>query len=52
MVYLSIDEKKTLALKGNDIPICVGKNACKNLFIVKLRGTIFANSLKNKKFCI
>ena len=47
-VYLTMDEKKELALNGKDVPICVGRFENKNSLIAKLRGTIFNDSLKNK----
>lgn len=50
--YLTIEQKKALALSGKDVPLCVGKNASKNSFIAKIRGSIFDGSLKNKKFSI
>ena len=44
--YLTLEEKKQLALAGKQIPIFVGKSS-KNGFIAKLR-CIFDDSLKNK----
>lgn len=50
--YLTMDEKKKLALSGKDVPICVGRSTSKNIFIAKLRGTIFDGSLKNKNLSL
>ena len=50
--YLTIEQKKTLALSGKDVPLCVGNTVSKNSFIAKIRGSIFDDSLKNKKFSI
>ena len=47
-VYLTIEEKRELALKGLRVPVCVGNSYQKKSFIAKLRGTIFDGSLKNK----
>lgn len=44
--YLTLEEKKKLALAGKPVPICVGKSS-KNGFIVKLR-CVFDDSLNNK----
>lgn len=51
-IYLTMEEKKVLALEGKDVPICVGRSTDKNTFIAKLRGTIFDGSLKNKKLSL
>ncbi len=51
MRYLTIKEKKILALANKDIPLCVSKSY-RNHFIVKLRGVIFNGSLKNKNIKI
>lgn len=48
-VYLTMEEKRALALQGKKVPICIGNSRRKNSFIAKLRGTIFDGSLKNKK---
>lgn len=48
-IYLTMEEKRALAINGKDVPICVGRTSNKNTFIAKLRGTIFDDSLKNKK---
>ena len=45
--YLTLDEKKELALSGKVVPICINVKSSKNGFIVKLRN-IFDGSLKNK----
>lgn len=50
--YLTMEEKKALALAGKEVPICVKGSSRKNSFIVKLRNCIFDGSLKNKKFNI
>ena len=44
--YLTLEEKRALALAGKRVPICIGKSS-KNGFIAKLR-CIFDDSLKNK----
>ena len=49
--YLTLDEKKELALSGKKIPICINSKSSKNRFVVKLR-SIFDNSLKNKSMKI
>ena len=46
--YLTIEEKKKLALSGQKVPICVCKSSSKNGFIAKIRGSIFDGSLKSK----
>ena len=45
--YLTLDEKKELALAGKTVPIYINVNSSKNGFMVKLRN-IFDGSLKNK----
>ena len=50
--YLTLEEKKKLALSGQKVPICVGNSSSKNGFIAKIRGSIFDGSLKNKKMKI
>ncbi|MCC8014888.1 MAG: hypothetical protein LIO87_06795 [Eubacterium sp.] len=50
--YLTIEQKRALALSGKDVPLCVGKTVSKNSFIDKIRGFIFDGSLKNRKFNI
>ena len=50
--YLTMEEKKSLALSGQKVPLCVGKASSKNGFIAKIRGSIFDGSLKNKKLKI
>lgn len=52
VVYLTMEEKKMLALDGKDVPLCVGRTAKKNSFIAKIRGSIFDGSLKNKKLSL
>ena len=52
ITYLTMEEKKTLALAGKKVPICINRNSSKNSFIAKIRGSIFDGSLKNKKFSI
>ena len=44
--YLTLEEKRELALAGKCVPICIGKSS-KTGFIAKLR-CIFDDSLKNK----
>jgi hypothetical protein len=44
--YLTLEEKRELAIAGKCVPICIGKSS-KNGFIAKLR-CIFDGSLKNK----
>lgn len=48
--YLTLEEKRELALAGKCVPICIGKSS-KNWFIVKLR-CIFDDALKNKSMKI
>ena len=50
--YLTIQQKKELALSGKDVPICIRGTDLKNSFIAKIRGSIFDGSLKNKKLSI
>ena len=50
--FLTIEEKKKLALSGQQVPFCVSKSSSKNGFIAKIRGSIFDGSLKNKKLKI
>ena len=45
--YLTLDEKKELALAGKAVPICVNSKSLKSGFIAKIRD-IFDGSLKNK----
>lgn len=45
--YLTLDEKKELALAGKTVPIHINVKSSKSGFIVKLRN-IFDGSLKNK----
>lgn len=48
-VYLTMREKKEMALGGETVPVCVRGSKHKNHFIAKLRGTIFDGSLVEKK---
>lgn len=48
VVYLTIEEKRELALKGLSAPVCVGNSNKKKSFIAKLRGTSFDGSLGSK----
>lgn len=48
-VYLTMREKKALALSGKEVPVCIRGSKSKNYFIAKLRGTIFDGSLLRKK---
>jgi len=50
--YLTMEEKKDLALNGKAVPICINRTSQKNSFIAKIRGSIFDGSLNNKKFSI
>ncbi len=50
--YLTMQQKKDLALSGKDVPLCVNGTNLKTQFIVKMRGFIFDDALKNKKFSI
>lgn len=45
--YLTLDEKKELALAGKTVPIHINAKSFKNGFVVKIRN-IFDGSLKNK----
>lgn len=47
--YLTMAQKRELALKGERVPICVGNSNHKSSFIAKIRGAIFDDSLKNKR---
>jgi len=51
--YLTIEEKKSLAVQGKDVPLCVSTTSYKkrNSFICKIR-SIWDGSLKNKKIKI
>lgn len=48
-VYLTMKEKKELALSGKVVPVCIRGSKHKNDFIAKLRGTIFGEPLVKKK---
>lgn len=48
-VYLTMREKKEMALNGEVVPVCIRDSKHKNHFIAKLRGTIFDGSLAGKK---
>lgn len=48
--FLTVEEKRALALQGKEVPICIGDSTSKNSYIAKIRGTIFDGSLKYKKF--
>ena len=50
--YLTIQQKKELALSGKDVPLCVRGTGSKNSFIAKIRCSVFDGSLKNKEFSI
>lgn len=50
--YLTMQQKKTLALSGKDVPLCVNGTNLKTQFIAKMRGFIFDDALKSKKFSI
>lgn len=47
--YLSIEEKRELIYSGKYAPICMSDSPIKESFIAKLRGSIFDDSLKNKR---
>lgn len=51
-VYLTMKEKRELALDHKEVPLCVIRNPSKNSFIAKMCGYIFDDTLKNKKFSI
>ena len=46
--YLTMEEKKELALRGERVPVCIGNSNQRNGFIAKIR-SIYDGSLKNKK---
>ena len=48
--YLTMKEKKELAMQGKEVPLCVNTTSYKkrNSFICKIR-SIWDGSLKNKK---
>lgn len=50
--YLTMQQKKDLALSGKDVPLCVNGANLKTQFITKMRGFIFDDTLKSKKFSI
>lgn len=47
--YLTIEEKRELALQGKSVPICINESQDNNrdIFIVKMR-SIYNGALKNK----
>lgn len=48
-VYLTLEEKRELALRGECVPVCIGDSNYRNGFIAKIRGSIFDGSLLNKR---
>lgn len=50
--YLTMQQKKNLALSGRDVPLCINGTNLKTQFIAKIRGFIFDDALKSKKFSI
>lgn len=46
--YLTMQQKKEIALEKGYLPVCVSGTKRKNSFIAKLRGTIFSGDLKGK----
>lgn len=47
--YLTLEEKRELALRGKSVPVCIGDSGNRNCFIAKIR-SIYDGFLKNKKF--
>lgn len=50
--YLTMQQKKELALLGKDVPLGVNGTNLKTQFVAKMRGFIFDDALKGKKFSI
>lgn len=50
--YLTMQQKKDLALSGKDVPLCINGTNFKTQFIAKMRDSIFDDALKSKKFNI
>ncbi len=50
--FLTMEQKRDLALQGKAIPMRIKKSGEKNSYIAKLRGTIFDGSLKKKRLGI
>lgn len=50
--YLTMQQKKALAVSGKDVPLCVNGTNLKTQFIAKMRSFIFDDVLKSKKFSI
>ena len=50
--YLTMQQKKELALSGKDVPLCVNDTNLKTQFIAKIRNCIFDDTLKSKRFSI
>lgn len=47
-IYLTVEQKRQLALSGKNVPVCVSKDNEKISFIAKIRGSIFDGNLKEK----